>query len=225
MAIADTLSRTTTAFQDTVYRLADGFANAVVGVIIGVIFVAIGWIVGVAIKKIVTRILETLKVDEWAKEHDLTPAIGHLSLSSLVGSFVKWYVILIFLAQAATFVELAYVQTVLSALVFYIPILLGAAIIFLAGLMVGRFVRNKVLKTKHKFRDTAALLVELLIDYVALVIALQTVGFNVTILLDAFRISFSAFVVTAAIVVGLAFALSFRKEIKEAVLDIAKGFK
>ena len=164
-------------------------------------------------------------LDEWAREHKLRDAIAGIPLSELVGSFVKLYVILIFLAQAADFVLLGSIRTFLNALVYYIPLVIAGLIILVLGVLLAKFVRNKIEATQHKFKKAAASVIEFIIIYVALVIALKRIGIDVSLLEYAFLVAFTVFVVLIAVVIGLGVGSAFKDDAKDFVADLKKDLR
>ena len=85
MAEENILVTTARQIGDSLYaaflNLLNGVPTALVGLAIAIIFLAIGWIIGDVLKKIVAKILQAAKLDEWAKEHKLKDAIAGMPLS------------------------------------------------------------------------------------------------------------------------------------------------
>jgi len=206
-------------------HLIGGVPDALVGLAVAVIFIALGWIIGDLFKKIVARVLQAAKLDEWAKEHKLRDAIAGIPLSELAGSFVKLYVILIFLSQATEFVLLGSIRTFLNALIYYIPLIIAGLIILTLGVLLAKFVRNKIEATQHRFKKTAANIVEFIIIYVALVIALRRVGIDVGLLEWAFIVAFTVFVVLIAVVIGVGVGSAFKEDARDFVAELKKDLK
>ena len=220
------------SLQGALLSLWQAFIDVIPGLIAAAVIILIGWIIGKFIKHITMKLLQATRVDQWVDEHNLTSAIGGKKISSLTGSFIKWYIIAIFLAQAVSFINLDLLSGFLTVLVLPtaanpVPLLvriLAGMVLVIAGLMIGRYVNNIIEATQHRYRKTAGLIIELAIIYIAAVMALQTVGFDVTMLLDAFRIAFAAFAITIAVVVGVAFGLAFKDDAKTVVGDLRKSY-
>lgn len=213
------------ALQDAVVRIVAEAPVVIVGLLIAIIFLIVGYLVGKLFARIVETFLHKAKLDEWASHYDLEKAVGSIPLSTLAGMFVKWYTILLFLAEAAAFVQLAAIRTFVDMIVFYVPALLGALLIIVLGLLIGRYLRNQIENTKHKYKSVAGLVTQWLVIYVTLVIGLDTMGFNTSILTEAFKIAFSAMVFIIAIVIGVSFGLTFKNELRQFWLELRKEFK
>ena len=223
--LVSTLRQVGDSLIAAIQNLIAGVPDALVGLAIAVIFIALGWVTGDVFKKIVAKILQMANLDEWAREHKLRDAIAGIPLSELVGSFVKLYVILIFLAQAADFVLLGSIRTFLNALVYYIPLVIAGLIILVLGVLLAKFVRNKIEATQHKFKKAAASVIEFIIIYVALVIALKRIGIDVSLLEYAFLVAFTVFVVLIAVVIGLGVGSAFKDDAKDFVADLKKDLR
>jgi len=223
--LVSTLRQVGDSLIAAIQNLIAGVPDALVGLAIAVIFIALGWVIGDVFKKIVAKILQMANLDEWAREHKLRDAIAGIPLSELVGSFVKLYVILIFLAQAADFVLLGSIRTFLNALVYYIPLVIAGLIILVLGVLLAKFVRNKIEATQHKFKKAAASVIEFIIIYVALVIALKRIGIDVSLLEYAFLVAFTVFVVLIAVVIGLGVGSAFKDDAKDFVADLKKDLR
>ena len=219
--------------QDLIDALADGLINAfykigdetfrvIPGLIGALIIILIGVVIGRIVKEIVVRLLQASKVDNWVEEHKLKAAIGNMKVSVIAGSFVKWYIIALFLAQSVALVNMEVLKAFMQNLVNWIPLALKALVVFIGGLLIARFVRNMIETAQHQYKRTVATIVEAIIIYMGIVMALNTVGINTQILLYAFVVAFSALVLVAAIVVGIAFGMAFFKDAKQIVADIRK---
>ncbi len=223
--VAELVNQVVVSLGQAGLQLWASFIENVPGLVFATAIIIIGWIVGKIVKQIVIKLLQSTKIDQWVDEQNLTAAIGGQELSVLIGSFVKWYIIAVFLAQAVGWIKLDVLKDFLQLIVEWIPLVLGALVIVLLGLLIGRFARNAVEATQHRLKKTVAVAAELIIIYIAAVIALDTIGFNVTILVDAFRIALAAFAITIAIIIGVAFGLAFKDDAKKVIADLRKGAK
>jgi hypothetical protein len=202
-------------------KLMSYVTQAIPSLAMAIIIICIGWIVGVILKKIVSMILNSLKLDDWAKHHNVEKAVGGVPLSNVAGSFVKWYVVLFFLIEAMRWVQFQTIQSAMNAIAFYLPVLLGAAAIVVIGLIVSNMIKNKIDATGFKKKKTLATLMQWIIIYLAVVLGLKNAGLDVSILETAFLIALSAFVLLIAIIVGISFGMSFKSEAQ----DLMKGIK
>ena len=211
-----------TALQGAFGNLLDAFVDAIPGIIIAVLLVIIGWFVGKLLQIVTVKLLKTSGIDEYIKKVNLTSALGNITISRIAGKIVEWYIILIFLQQAVVFLGEGPVSNFIGQIVGYIPEGLAGIIIIVIGLLFGRYISNKIQATQHRYKQTAASVAEFIIAYMALVMGLGTMGLDVTILIEAFKIGFTALVLVAAIVVGIAFGLAFRTDAKRIIAELKK---
>lgn len=210
------------ALRDALLNLWSKFVEIIPGLLAALVIVIIGWIIAKILKEIVVKILQSAKLDQWIAEKNLSKAIGNRELSAILGKLVKWYVIIVFLGQAVALIQLDVLRNFAWVLVLYVPLVLGGILLLIMGLLLGKYVFNHITATGHKFAKTVAYLAESFVIYVAVVMALQTIGFDVTILLDAFRIAVFAFALAIALIIGISFGLAFKDEAKTIVADLKK---
>ena len=211
-----------TALQSAFSNLLTAFVNAIPGIVLAVILVLVGYLVGKILQIVTVRLLKVSGVDEYIKKTNLASALGNITISRIAGKIVEWYIILIFLQQAVVFLGEGPVSNFIGQIVGYIPAVLAGIIIIVIGLLFGRYISNKIQVTQHRYKQTAASVAEFIIAYMALVMGLGTMGLDVTILIEAFKIGFTALVLVAAIVVGIAFGLAFRKDAKRIIAELKK---
>ncbi|MFH1751445.1 MAG: hypothetical protein ABH821_00690 [archaeon] len=213
------------ALYQALIGIWNSFVQVVPALIGAIVLLIIGWIIGKVLKHVVIKLLDALKIDEWAKKEHLSGALGHKKISHLFGSLTKWYVIILFLAQATQLINMDILKSFLLYAVQYLSLLIGIVIVIILGLLLGRYFKNRIQATKHPYSNLVGWLVEVVVVYFAIVIALEAAGFPVTILLDAFRIAFAAAAFTVAIIVGISVGLAFREDARSMIQEAKKGWK
>lgn len=220
--MADIVTELATALVASFRNLATEAVRVLPGLFGALIILIVGIALGVVLKRIVIHALKQTKLDHWLQEKKLSAAIGNREVSGLVGSFTKWYVIALFLTQAVELIQMRFLKQFSQFIIELINRGIAALALLLLGLLLARYIRHVVEATEYHYKKTIASLVEVLIVYVSVVIALQTIGINTTILIDAFRIGFTVLVLAIAILAGFLFALAFRKDIVGVVNDLKK---
>ncbi len=220
----DFLSLLGNGVYDSLNALVQKGVEVVPGLAIAIILIAIGYVVALVLKKVAVEIIKYLKVDHFLEAHELPQAIGGISFSILIGELVKWYVLILFLAQAVGFLSLNVISDFIQVLVERVPLVLAAVLLVALGFYLARYIRNLINKTNYPKKGLLGSLAEVIIMYLVVVMALANIGFDTQILVEAFRIAFTALVVILAVIFGVAFALSFKKDIKAFVMEIRKGF-
>lgn len=242
MASGNIIADLGAGLQAGAQKIATEFFNYSIPVLfylVGVaILILIGWVIGKILKQIVIRVLQTTRVDQWLDEQNLAAAIGGKEVSVLAGSLVKWYVIVLFLAAATGLcispsangecVKLAALENFFTALVAYIPKVLGGIVVFVGGLLLGRYAKNAVEITQHKFKKLASGLAEGLIVLFSGILALTMIlGESTMLVLRGYLSDFigpfiTAFAWVTAIVVGISLLLNFKEDLRKFALDIIK---
>ncbi len=220
--MADIVTELATALVVSFRNLATEAVRVLPGLFGALIILIVGIALGVVLKRIVVHALKQTKLDQWLQEKKLSQAIGNREISSLVGSFTKWYVIALFLTQAVELIQMRFLKQFSQFVIELVNRGIAALVLLILGLLLARYVRHVVEATEYHYKKSIAVLIEVLVVYVSVVIALQTIGINTTILIDAFRIGFTVLVLAIAILAGLLFALAFRKDITGFVSEIKK---
>ncbi|MBU0636094.1 hypothetical protein KKE06_03645 [Candidatus Micrarchaeota archaeon] len=222
--MADIISELALGLSDSFRNLGLETVRVLPGLIGALIVIIVGIALGLILKRLVVHIVRGTKLDNWLKEQKLHAAIGHRKIGDLLGSFTKWYVIALFLAQAVELINMMFLRNFMYFIIDLINKGIAGVLLLVVGLLVARYVRHVIEATQYHYNKTIAVIAEVLIVYASIVMALQTIGINATILIDAFRIGFTVLVFAIAIIAGIIFALAFKKDIVNAVSDIKKEF-
>lgn len=223
--MAAVTEETVSIVQSALGRVVEAFADVFPSVLGLIILLLFGYIIGVIVKRIVISLLANMRLEEWLEEQNLSDIVAGTTLSKIIGTIFQWCIILLFLAQGSEVMQYRVFQQALQGLVYFVFQVIGAILIALAGLIVARYVRNALEVSATRFRKILALAVEVLIIYMAVVMALKVVpGIDTTILEYAFVIGFGSVAFAVALAVGIAFGLALKDEAK-GMLKEWKGSK
>lgn len=223
--MAAVTEETVSIVQSALGKIAEAFADVFPSVLGLIILLLFGYIIGVIVKRIVISLLANMRLEEWLEEQNLSDIVAGTTLSKIIGTIFQWCIILLFLAQGSEVMQYRVFQQALQGLVYFVFQVIGAILIALAGLIVARYVRNALEVSATRFRKILALAVEVLIIYMAVVMALKVVpGIDTTILEYAFVIGFGSVAFAVALAVGIAFGLALKDEAK-GMLKEWKGSK
>lgn len=108
--------------------------------------ILVGWLVGSVLRAVATRLLGLVERRFWQKTRQLVTvdAGAERHASEIIGSFVFWAVFVIFLAAATDALGLPVLSIWLSGLSQFLPRLLLATLIVLAGVLAGRLARDAI---------------------------------------------------------------------------------
>lgn len=192
------------------------------GVVAGVIIILVGWLIATLIEKVVKELTEKSKIDKLLKNWGVEEALGEVGLSTIFGKSVKWYMFVLFLEESANVMSLTALSSFLNLLVLYVPKIIGASLVIIGALLAGEFLRKRIEEIKLAYKNVFAGAVKFITLYFGVVIGLQTIGLNASILIEAFRIGLLAVSIAVAIAVGLGLGLAFKKDIKKLVEEFKK---
>jgi hypothetical protein len=208
--------------QEPLRNLYNGFIDFLPNFLMAVIVLVVGWILAVTIAKLLKSVLVSAKVDEIGDKVGLSEASNRtgikLSVAGTIAWLVKWFLLVAFFLAAADILGLDKVSEFLQDVLAYIPRVVAAAAILLAGLLVARFlsrvVRGSVAAAGLVSADLLGAVTQWAIVVFTVLAALQ----QLVIAPELVGTLFTGFVYMIALAGGLAFGLG-GKEHASRVLD------
>ncbi|MDY6769861.1 MAG: hypothetical protein SVU88_02710 [Candidatus Nanohaloarchaea archaeon] len=133
------------------------------------VILVVGYIIGRATYAVVNRVLEHTEIDAYFQEE------GHLELrlSDLFADLAKWIVYFAFLWQAGQILGVVAINRMLEALVNYIPGVIGAIAVFLAGYGIAIYTKDQVVGAETLYADLIGKTIFFFVLYVAFATALD----------------------------------------------------
>ena len=116
---------------------------------VGAVFLLIvGCIIAELLGKAVKHIIHVIKLDELVRsagvEHYFQRAGIRLDTGVFFGAIVKWFIVIVFLVQSLSVLHLGAVTGFLQNILTYLPQVVVAVLILLAGLLIGEAVERAV---------------------------------------------------------------------------------
>ncbi len=194
--------------------------------IVGAIIVLIiGVFVAVILGHAVRVVLEKLRVDEYVRKAKLTKTIGHTHVPAVTGELFKWYIIILFLQQAVSLMNLGTLSVLLDRFVSWLPHLVVSIIILLFGLAVANYVQIKIEEhSSQRGARASAVILKVVITVMVIILALKQIGVDVGLLENTFMLILGSLAVGIALALGIGLGLGLRKESENIVKDIRKQF-
>jgi len=188
-----------------------GFIPNLVGAVLILVF---GWMISRALEAVSVRALRTVGVDRVATRFRISEYLEQaevpLTLSQIVARLLFWVVLLTFLLSSMETLGLSAVTVTIDRLIAFIPAVIGAALIVIAGLVFARFVAALVSSSASMagFANASrfGFLAQIAIAGMVIVAAIEQVG----IATDVLIVPLSVVLAAAGFAVGLAFALGAR---------------
>jgi small-conductance mechanosensitive channel len=208
-----------TALNDVIRRMAEFLPNLVTAVLM----LLAGWIVAKIVEKGTSRILRTLRTDQAMERVAITGILRGMGVErspvELISRTWFWVILALFVMSAMEALRLVYMSQLISRFVSYFPNVLGAAVIFLAGLAVARLLGSSVgaaVKSAGlEYASAVALFVRYFLALIVIIVALAQLGVRTDILTN---------IVTVLIIsLGLALALALGLGSRSVVANILAG--
>ncbi|PYC22612.1 mechanosensitive ion channel domain-containing protein [Pseudomonas alcaligenes] len=125
-------------------KIAGFIPNLFVALILGLL----GFVVAKLLDTLISKLLAKLGLDRLMNGTGLTKLMARVgiqvSVSTLIGKIIYWFVLLIFLVSAAESLGLQRVSATLDVLALYLPKVFGAALVLLAGVLLAQLVSSLV---------------------------------------------------------------------------------
>jgi len=191
-----------------------GFVPNLVGALILLI---VGYIVGKVAGMIVREILVRVGVDNYLKKEE------HLKFkaSSVFDVITRWLLYIIFIKAATDLLGISSLSEIMRELIYFIPGLVGAAIIIIVAYGVGLYIKDEILAEKTIYSDLVGKTIFFLILYLGIAVALPLVGINPTIVNNLLLVIVGALGLGVAIAIGL----GLKDVVKDMAKDYAKDFQ
>jgi hypothetical protein len=196
-------------------------ANFLPGLLAAILIFIIGAIVATILRRILVRVLDTVNFEKALSSTGIPQALkkaeSSLTVTSLLGELLRWFVILIFLIPAVDQLGLGAVNDVLKSLLLYIPNVVVAVIIVAIGAIFAKIARDFVTATAAGIGGELAQIVGEVARWAIMIFAVLAALTQLGVATDLIKILFTGFVAMVAIAGGLAFGLGGR-EVAEKLL-------
>jgi len=194
--------------QDSINLIAVGVPKALTAFII----LIAGWFIAKISEKIIYKLLTTMQVDEWIEHNKLKKTLFNINFSSLLSVVFKYYIILVFIKEAALRADLSALAELFNVFLNAIPDIVTGVIIMILALILADFLKNKVRESRFPFNETIAGIIYGLVIFFALVMALPKFGFtNTSLLEDSFKYLVLGVGVGIAIAIGIGFGWAIKE--------------
>lgn len=213
------------ALTNPLVNLWVSFVDILPNLIASIIILIIGYVVAYIFGHAVKVLLFKLGLDSYIEKARLSKALGKIRLSALLGEITKWYIFIVFLQSAIDLVNLGTLSILLQELVMWLPNVIAAALVIVFGLYFAHFVTLKIREhTDIKGGKTVTGILNVVITFIVIVIALEQIGVNVSIVSNTFLILLGGLALGAAIAIGLSFGLGTQKDSGKALEKAKKWF-
>lgn len=196
------------SFQNLFYGLVVFIPNLVVAIVIFIV----GWLVGIGLGRVVTQIINALRVDQALKstgiEGLLSRAGFELSSGKFLGFLVKWFFIIVFLVAALDVLHLATVNLFISEVVLgYLPQVIVAVLILLVAAVIAEAAERVVSGSAKAAGLNSAGFLGKVARYAIWVFAFLAALAQLNVATTFVETLFTGVVIAVSLAIGLAFGL------------------
>ena len=221
--MADAFSTTGSLILDPLVSLWNSFVTILPGVIAAIILLIIGYFIGLGIGHLVKLVVEKSGLDHYLQKSKFAKSAGHFRISGVVGEITKWYIFLIFLSAGVDLLELGALSSLLQEFVRWIPSLILAGVVVILGVAFAHWLSMKIEEhTETRGVRFFSKILKIVVYFVVLIVALQQIGVDVSILENTWYLLVGALAVGLAIALGVGLGGSLKQEGRE-IVDELKG--
>lgn len=204
----------TTLLQEPLLALWQTIAAYLPNVLGAIVVFCVGVLFAVIVQRVVVRVIALLHIDEVAQRLELTRMFAQigvrLNIGMLFGWIVKWFLIIVSLIAATDILGWGEVTGYLKQVVLFIPNVIIAVIILLAGILLGNMVQRIVRTAVEAAGITSATMLAGLAKWAIVVFSFMAAFVQLQIAEDLIRTLFTGLVYMLALAGGLAFGLGGR---------------
>ncbi len=217
------VSETGRAIADPLVTFGNSLVNVLPSIIGAILLIAFGYIISAFIGLIVKKALVKVGLDKWYESTGKHTALGQMSLSHLLAGMLKWYLFALFLVPAVSIIQLDVFANLLTQIALWIPNLLVAILIVLAGIIVADIAASKLAHAKKiGWIKSLTPPIKFIIIIFFLDVALRQIGIDFTLASSTFLIILGGIVLALALAIGISFGYALRPEVEKAIKELKK---
>jgi len=172
------------------------------------VILLLGWLVAKILKAALIKLLVAVRFEKFGERSGLSKFLSRgdikHSLADILGAVFFWIIFLFFIDLAVDVLELSLIEDLLNSIISFIPNLIAAVLIIIIGMFLSSFFKGVVKVAASSYdlahRELLAKIVQYLIIFFTLAIALEQLGVATQILVN------SVLIIIGAIAFGLALA-------------------
>lgn len=149
-----------------------------------------GWLIAAVVSRLVGRALRGVQADRIAEKRGVTQTLADLgftgTVSGLISDTVYWVILLLSILPTVEALHLDYFTLMVARVLGYLPTVIAAAVILLAGLSFARFLSNALVRSARKgkleYAGALGIVCRYFISLIVVVITLAQLGVQTAIL-------------------------------------------
>lgn len=197
---------------------------ALPSMLFAIVLAVLGYFIALLLGHGVRIVLAKLKVDNVLEKLKAPKSVSKMRISSILGHLTKWYVFIVFLGSAAEILSLGVLSDLILRFVLWLPQLIIAILAVFLGLIVAYYVSHLIeTETNVKGAKFIASMFKGVVIFISLIIALEQIGIEISVLKNAFLILVGGLALGAGIAIGISFGHSLKDPVSDFVKNMKKG--
>ncbi|MFH1404946.1 MAG: hypothetical protein ABIH21_02495 [Patescibacteria group bacterium] len=197
--------------QESFFGLWTSIVDFLPRVIGAIVIFIIGWVIALILRSVIVQIVKFLRIDELAARLELKSSCEKagikLHIGNLLGWIIKWFFIIFALIAATDVLGWQQVTLYLKEVVMYLPNVIIAVIILLAGILLGNFVGRIVKSAVEAAKLASADFLAGISKWAIFIFTLMAALVQLQIAPQLIQVLFTGLVAMLALAGGLAFGL------------------
>ncbi|MBM5789586.1 hypothetical protein FJZ23_00615 [Candidatus Parcubacteria bacterium] len=219
MTFTDLLQGPLLKLWETVIAYLPNLLGAIVVFLLGVV-------VALVLRTAIEQVIKLLRIDDLARKLEITPQFERLGIrlhiGSLLGWIVKWFFLIVALIAATDILGWQELTGYLREIVLFIPNVIIAVVILLAGILLANFVQGIVKSAVEAAKLASADFLSGISKWAILIFSFMAALVQLQIAPDLIRVLFTGLVFMIALGGGLAFGLGGRDQAERFLTRLKK---
>ncbi len=204
MELTEVLQSPLLELWDTIVAYLPNLIGAIVVFLLGVI-------VALVLRSVVVQVIKFLRIDDLAVKLEIRSQFEHAGIRLHIGNLLGWIVKWFFIA-ATDILGWEQLTAYLQEIVLFIPNVIIAVIILLAGILLANFVQGVVKSAVEAAQLSSASFLSGISKWAILIFSFMAALVQLQIAPDLIRVLFTGLVFMIALAGGLAFGLGGRDQ-------------
>jgi len=204
------------SWKDTILsslmNLTDGFFSSLSTFFVAMATLVIGWLLAKLIRFIVVKVLRSIHFDQLAEKLNIDSLFIRLNVkikpSALLGKFVYWLILLVFIISSTEMLGWEIVSTEISKLIEFLPKLLFAMVFFVVGYYLAETIKKATYSATTSAGISGAKAISNIVFYVLIIFvsitALDQAGVDTTLITSNITLIIGGALLAFAIAYGFA---------------------
>ncbi len=175
------------------------------------VILLLGWLLAKILKAALIKLLVAVRFEKFSERSGLSKFLSRgdikHSLADITGTVFFWIIFLFFIDLAADVLKFTLLQNLINSIISFIPKLIAAVLIIIIGVLLSSFFKGMVKVAASSYdlahRELLAKIVQYLIIFFAVAMALEELGVATHILVNSVLIIIGAMAFGLALAFGL----------------------